>query len=194
MTKITFIGAGSVVFTRNLTSDILTVPALQDSIISLMDIDPVRLRLARDLVQRMIDKRKLPARVEATLDRREAIRGADFVIITIQVGGLEAYKLDIEIPLKYGVGQCVGDTLGPGGVFRGLRTIPILQEITREMDELCKPEALLTNYSNPMSINCWAIAADSGLRKVTRGGMRLWLSNTRSMASGMPCPRMAGEP
>jgi alpha-galactosidase len=162
MTKITFIGAGSVVFTRNLTSDILTVPALQDSVISLMDIDPMRLRLARDLVQRMIDERKLPARVEATLDRREAIQDADFVIITIQVGGLDAYKLDIEIPLKYGVGQCVGDTLGPGGVFRGLRTIPILQEITREMDELCKPEALLINYSNPMSINCWAIAADSG--------------------------------
>ncbi|HEY66196.1 MAG TPA: alpha-glucosidase/alpha-galactosidase [Caldilineae bacterium] len=162
MPKITIIGAGSVVFTRNLTSDILLVPALQDSVISLMDIDPVRLELARDLVQRMIDERRLPARVEATLDRREAIRGADFVIITIQVGGLEAYKLDIEIPKKYGVGQCVGDTLGPGGVFRGLRTIPILLDIAREMDELCRPEALLINYSNPMSINCWAFAEGSG--------------------------------
>ncbi len=162
MPKITIIGAGSVVFTRNLTSDILLVPELQDSIISLMDIDPMRLELARDLVQRMIDERKLPARVEATLDRREAIREADFVIITIQVGGLDAYKLDIEIPKKYGVGQCVGDTLGPGGVFRGLRTIPVLLDIAREMDELCRPEALLINYSNPMSINCWAFAKGSG--------------------------------
>ena len=161
-TKITIIGAGSVVFTRNLTSDILLVPELQDSVISLMDIDPERLALARDLVQRMIDERGLPARVEATLDRREAIQGADFVIITIQVGGLEAYRLDIEIPRKYGVEQCVGDTLGPGGVFRGLRTIPILLDIAREMDELCRPEALLLNYSNPMSINCWAFAEGSG--------------------------------
>ncbi|MCD6290923.1 MAG: alpha-glucosidase/alpha-galactosidase [Anaerolineae bacterium] len=162
MPKITLIGAGSVVFTRNLTSDILLVPELQDSTISLMDIDPARLELARDLVQRMIDERRLPARVEATLDRREAIKDADFVIITIQVGGLEAYKLDIEIPRKYGVGQCVGDTLGPGGVFRGLRTIPVLLDIGREMDELCKPDALLINYSNPMSINCWAFAEGSG--------------------------------
>lgn len=162
MTKVTIIGAGSVVFTRNLTSDILLVPELQDATISLMDIDPMRLELARDLVQRMIDERKIPARVEATLDRREAIKDADFVIITIQVGGLDAYKLDIEIPKKYGVGQCVGDTLGPGGVFRGLRTIPVLLDIARDMDELARPDALLMNYSNPMAINCWAFAEGSG--------------------------------
>jgi len=162
MPKITFIGAGSVVFTRNLTSDVLSVPALQDSLICLMDIDPMRLELARQLVQKVIDERNLPARVEATLDRREAIKHADFVVVTIQVGGLEAYQHDIDIPLKYGVGQCVGDTLGPGGVFRGLRTIPVLLDIAWEMEELCRPDALLINYSNPMGINCWGIAAGSG--------------------------------
>ncbi len=158
MTKIALIGAGSVVFTRNLVSDLLSFPALQDSTISLMDIDATRLALARDLVQTMIDARGLPARVEATLDRAAAVRGAGYVIVTVQVGGLDAYAHDIEIPVRYGVGQCIGDTLGPGGVFRGLRTIPLLLDLCREMDELCRPEALLINYSNPMAINCWAVA------------------------------------
>ena len=162
MAKITIIGAGSVVFTRNLTSDILLMPALQGSTIALMDIDPERLEVARALVQRMVDERGLAARVEATTDRREALRDAGYVITTIQVGGLGAYVHDIEIPLRYGVSQCVGDTLGPGGVFRGLRTIPVLLDICRDMDELCSPEALLINYSNPMAINSWAVALGSG--------------------------------
>ena len=159
MPKIALIGAGSVVFTRNLINDILSFPALQDSTISLMDIDPDRLELARDLVQAMISRRGLPAQVTATQDRAEAVRGANYVIVTIQAGGLEAFAHDIEIPATYGVGQCVGDTLGPGGIFRGLRTIPILLDLCREMDDLCPPEALLLNYSNPMAINCWAIAS-----------------------------------
>jgi alpha-galactosidase len=129
MTKITIIGAGSVVFTRHLCSDILLVPALQDSTIALMDIDPERLEMAQALVQAIVDQRGLKATVEATLDQREAVTGADFVITTFQQGGLDAYKLDIEIPQKYGVEQCVGDTLGPGGVFRALRTIPVLIEL-----------------------------------------------------------------
>jgi alpha-galactosidase len=162
MTKIALIGAGSVVFTRNLASDILLVPELQDATIALMDIDAARLALARDLVQKMITERKLPAKVEATLDRRAAIKGARYVVVTIQVGGLSAYASDIEIPEKYGVGQCVGDTLGPGGVFRGLRTIPVLLDICKDMDELAAPDALLINYSNPMGINCWAVAKGSG--------------------------------
>ena len=158
MVKIALIGAGSVVFTRNLVNDILSFPALQDCTISLMDIDPGRLELARDLVSTLIAQRGLPARVEASLDRAEAIRGAHFVIVTVQVGGLDAYAHDIEIPARYGVGQCVGDTLGPGGVFRGLRTIPLLLDLCREMDDLCPADALLLNYSNPMAINCWAIS------------------------------------
>jgi alpha-galactosidase len=161
MTKIAFIGAGSVVFTRNLCSDILLTPALQDSTISLMDIDPVRLERSRQLVQALIDQRGLPAKVEATLDRREAVTQAHYVITTFQQGGLAAYQLDIDIPRQYGVEQCVGDTLGPGGVFRGLRTIPVLLELCADMDAVA-PDALLLNYVNPMAINCWAVADGTG--------------------------------
>ena len=129
MSKITFIGAGSLVFTRNLCSDILFVPALQDSTLTLMDIDPIRLEQSRKVVQAIIDLRGLKARIETTTDRRAAIKGANYVVTTFQQGGLDAYKLDLDIPQRYGVEQCVGDTLGPGGVFRSLRTIPVLLDI-----------------------------------------------------------------
>src|SRR5512137_1664523 len=161
MVKITFIGAGSIVFTRNLCSDILLTSVLQDCAISLMDIDPVRLERSRRLVQAIIDRRGLKARVEATVSQREAIQDAGYVITTFQQGGLDAYALDIDIPRKYGVEQCVGDTLGPGGVFRGLRTIPVLWDLCDDLDELA-PDALLINYVNPMAINCWAVDAYSG--------------------------------
>ena len=161
MPKITFIGAGSLVFTRNLCSDILLTPALQESTITLMDIDAGRLRQARSIVQAMIDKRKLNARVVATTDRAEAVAGADYVVTTFQQGGLDAYKLDIDIPRKFGVEQCVGDTLGPGGVFRSLRTIPVLLDLCDDMDAYA-PDALLLNYVNPMAANCWAVADGSG--------------------------------
>jgi alpha-galactosidase len=161
MPNITLIGAGSVVFTRNLCSDILLTPALQNATITLMDIDPGRLAQSRDLVQALIDGRRIDARVVATTDRRAAVRGADYVVTTFQQGGLEAYQLDIDIPKKYGVEQCVGDTLGPGGVFRALRTIPVLTELGRDMDELA-PNALLLNYVNPMAANCWAFDKATG--------------------------------
>ncbi len=161
MAKITLIGAGSYVFTRNLCNDILLTPALQGSTISLMDIDPVRLAWARDLVQALVDRRGLKAKVEATTDRREAVNEADYVITTFQQGGLAAYELDIEIPRKYGVEQCVGDTLGPGGVFRALRTIPVLLDLCDELDQVA-PDALILNYVNPMAANCWAISDGSG--------------------------------
>ncbi len=161
MPKMTFIGAGSLVFTRNLCSDILLTPALQESTITLMDIDPARLAQARSIVQAMIDRRRLNARVVATTDRAEAVAGADYVVTTFQQGGLDAYKLDIDIPRKYGVEQCVGDTLGPGGVFRSLRTIPVLLDLCDEMDAYA-PNALLLNYVNPMAANCWAVADGSG--------------------------------
>lgn len=161
MPKIAFIGAGSVVFTRNLCSDILLTPALQDSTLTLMDIDPSRLAQAQELVQVIVDRRNLKARVEATTNLSEAVAGADYVITTFQQGGLEAYALDIEIPQRYGVGQCVGDTLGPGGVFRALRTIPVLLDLCQAMDGLA-PDALLLNYVNPMAANCWAIDRATG--------------------------------
>lgn len=161
MTKVVLIGAGSGVFTRNLCSDILLAQALRDSTISLMDIDATRLRSSRDMVRGIVEERGLGARVEATTDRREAVRGADYVVTTFQQGGLDAYALDIEIPQRYGVEQCVGDTLGPGGVFRALRTIPVLLDLCDELDELA-PDALLLNYVNPMAANCWAVDAATG--------------------------------
>ena len=159
--KITLIGAGSVVFTRNLCNDILLTPALQESTITLMDIDPQRLQQAHDLVQAMVERRGLSARVQATTDRRAAVQDADYVITTFQQGGLEAYKLDIEIPERYGVGQCVGDTLGPGGIMRALRTIPVLIGLCEDMDDVA-PDALLINYVNPMAANCWAVDVRAG--------------------------------
>jgi alpha-galactosidase len=161
MPKITLIGAGSLVFTRNLCNDILLASSLQDSTITLMDIDTERLEQSRQIVQSVVDRRRLAAKIEATTDRKTAIRDADYVITTFQQGGLEAYKFDIEIPQKYGVEQCVGDTLGPGGVFRALRTIPILIDICLEMDDLA-PNALLLNYVNPMAANCWAVDMATG--------------------------------
>lgn len=161
MPKITLIGAGSTVFTRALCNDILLTPALQASDIALMDIDTDRLEQARALVQAIIDRRKLPAKISATTNRLEAVYGADYVITTFQQGGLDAYATDIEIPQKYGVEQCVGDTLGPGGVFRSLRTIPVLIELCYEMDEVA-PDALLINYVNPMAANCWAASDATG--------------------------------
>jgi alpha-galactosidase len=126
-----------------------------------MDIDPQRLEQAHDLVQAIIDRRGLQARAEATTDRLEAVRDADYVITTFQQGGLDAYRLDIEIPQRYGVEQCVGDTLGPGGVFRALRTIPVLLDLCDDMDNVA-PDALLINYVNPMAANCWAVDAATG--------------------------------
>ena len=161
MPKITFIGAGSLVFTRNLCNDILLTPVLNNCEIVLMDIDPQRLEMASTIVQNLIEKRDSQVKVSATMDRREALAGADYVITTFQQGGLVAHEIDIEIPRRYGVGQCVGDTLGPGGVFRALRTIPILLDICRELDDLA-PEAMLLNYVNPMAANCWAVEVGSG--------------------------------
>lgn len=126
-----------------------------------MDINPERLRRARDLVQAIVERRGLKARVETTTDQREAVQDADYVITTFQQGGLDAYKLDIEIPQRYGVEQCVGDTLGPGGVFRGLRTIPVLLALCQDMDDVA-PDALLLNYVNPMAANCWAVNMATG--------------------------------
>lgn len=161
MPKLTFIGAGSLVFTRRLCADVLLTPALSDSTLTLMDVDPGRLRQAHEIVEHLVVELGTGAKVEATLDQREAITDADYVVTTFQQGGLDAYGLDLEIPKKYGVEQCVGDTLGPGGIFRSLRTIPVLLDVCRNMDDVA-PDAFLLNYVNPMAANCWAIDAATG--------------------------------
>ncbi len=165
MAKITFIGAGSVVFAKRLIMDILSYPELSDCEIALMDINKERLDLIYALTKKIIEKMNSNAKVSATLDRREALDSVDYVINMIQVGGLEMFELDCEIPRKYGIDQTVGDTIGPGGVFRGLRTIPVLLDIARDMEELC-PNALFINYSNPMAINCWAMNKATKIKNV----------------------------
>jgi alpha-galactosidase len=163
--KIAMIGAGSIGFTRRLLMDLLAVPEFQDTQFRFMDIHEENLTMAATLCRHMISQNGLAATVTATTDRREAIAGADYVICTARVGGLEAFKHDIEIPLRYGVDQCVGDTLGPGGIFFALRTIPVLLDIAADMRELA-PNALLLNYSNPMAMNTWALRRAGGVRVV----------------------------
>ena len=156
MPKIAFIGAGSIVFARNLMGDILTYPELEGSTLSLMDVDQERLDRTVAAAEKMLDHNDVEATIEATTDRREALTDADYVLNMIHVGGREPFKNEIRIPQEYGVNQAVGDTLGPGGVFRMLRTVPVMLDMAADMEELC-PDALLLNYTNPMAMLCWAV-------------------------------------
>jgi alpha-galactosidase len=161
--KVTLIGAGSTVFAKTLIGDILSFPELADGLtISLMDIDEDRLRVS----ERVTSALDPNVTVEATLDRRGALDGADYVITMVQVGGYRpATVIDFEVPKRFGLRQTIGDTLGIGGIMRGLRTIPVLLDICRDMEELC-PDALLLQYVNPMAMLGWAIALESPIRTV----------------------------
>ena len=165
MPKIAFIGAGSAVFTRALVGDILSRPALAESAtLALMDVDAGRLRTAETIARRLADGVGAAATVEATLDRRAALAGADYVVTSFQVGGYRpATVVDFEVPKRFGLRQTIGDTLGVGGIMRGLRTIPVLLDVCRDMEEVC-PDALLLNYVNPMAMLCWAVAEASPIR------------------------------
>jgi alpha-galactosidase len=163
MTKITFIGAGSLGFTQELARDILTFPLLQDATLALMDIHPERLEFARNAVTRLVTMGKHPARVIATLDRAEALQDADVVLTTILAGSTEVWRHDIEIPKKYGVDTNVGDTRGPSGIFRFLRTLPPMLDIVRDMEKYC-PGAVLLNYTNPMAMLCAALQRQTHIR------------------------------
>ena len=165
MPKIAMIGAGSVIFTKTLMNDIMATPDLQGSEFALMDPAKGRLLKMEAFAKDVVRENKLPTKVWATTDRRKALDGADYVVIMIQVGGMDAFQADWEIPLKYGVDQCIGDSLGPGGIFRALRTIPALVSIANDMKKLC-PNALMLNYANPMAANCWALGTVPGLQFV----------------------------
>jgi alpha-galactosidase len=183
--KIALIGAGSVVFARRLITDILSFPSLQGSTLVLMDIDPLRLEMITALANKLVAQEKLPTQVIATTDRRAALDGADYVIVSIQVGGVDLFQHDIYIPRQYGIDQTVGDTIGPGGVFRGLRTVPVLLDICKDMAELC-PNALMINYSNPMVINCWAMSLATKIRHI--GLCHSVQLTTASLASYLGAP------
>jgi alpha-galactosidase len=156
MTKLTFIGAGSLGFTRGLVRDVLTFPLLRDAEICLMDINAERLDFARRSCQKIVDMGGYPAKVTATMDRAEALQGADVVMVTILVGSTDVWRYDIETPKKYGVDFNVGDTRGTAGIFRALRTIPVMVSIAKDMEKYC-PNAVMLNYTNPMAMLCRAM-------------------------------------
>lgn len=163
MTKLTFIGAGSFGFTRGLVRDVLTFPLLRDAEICLMDIDDERLDFALKSVEKIIQLGNYPAKVWATKDRVEALKGADVVLVTILVGSTDVWRHDIEIPKKYNVDFNVGDTRGTAGIFRALRTIPVMVSIAKDMEQYC-PDALMLNYTNPMAMLCRAMNRASNIQ------------------------------
>jgi alpha-galactosidase len=179
MAKVAIIGAGSIVFCKTLIQDILATPGLEGTEFALMAPSTGRTSQVEEYVNRVIKDNRLPATVWKTTDRREALRGADFVIATFQVGGVKGFEMDYKIPFKYGVDQCIGDTLGPGGVFRAVRSIPTVLEMCHDMEELC-PNAVLLNYVNPMAMICWAI----GKTKVPFVGLCHGVQTTLDLISG----------
>jgi len=165
MAKVAMIGAGSLVFCKTLMEDFLGTPALKGSEYCLMALTHRRLDSMAAFVERMVKDNGIDATVTSTTDRREALRDADYVVVMIQVGGVDVFEMDYKIPMAYGVDNCIADTMGPGGVFRALRHIPALLEIAEDMRELC-PNAVLFNYANPMAICCWALGRVPGLKFV----------------------------
>lgn len=179
MAKVAIIGAGSIVFCKTLILDIMATNGLEDTEFVLMAPSKRRTPQVERFVNRVIEANGLPAKVSVTTDRREAVAGADYVIATFQVGGIKGFEHDYKIPLKYGVDQCIGDTLGPGGVFRALRSIPVMMDLARDMEELC-PDAYLLNYVNPMTMLCWAV----GTTNVKFVGLCHGVQTTLDLISG----------
>lgn len=166
MPKITFMGAGSTVFAKNVLGDCMMTPALRDSHIALFDIDPQRLKDSENMLGNINRNNGGHAGIVAYSDRKKALEGADFVVNAIQVGGYEPCTVtDFEIPKKYGLRQTIADTLGIGGIFRALRTIPVMFDFAREMETLC-PDALFLNYTNPMAMLTGAMLRGTGIKTV----------------------------
>jgi alpha-galactosidase len=177
MPKITFIGAGSFGFTRTLVRDILTFPRLANATLCLMDIDPERLKYIQRAVEMIVREGKYPAKVVATMDRRAALEGADAVLCTILAGGIDVWRHDIEVPKTFGIDTNIGDTRSVSGVFRALRTIPVMLGICRDMEAVC-PDAILLNYTNPMAMLCRAMQRES---KIKVSGLCHSVQGTSSM-------------
>ena len=178
--KFAFIGAGSFGFTRKLTRDILSFAAFREAELALMDVDPERLELIKKAVEKIVAAGKYPAKVTATLNRAEALDGADGVICTILSGGVDVWRTDIEIPKKYGVDTNVGDTRGPSGIFRFLRTAPDIMDICRDIEKYC-PKAIFLNYTNPMAMLCRLMQKESD---ITVSGLCHSVQGTAEMLAG----------
>lgn len=164
--KVVFIGAGSIGFTRGLLRDLLTVKEFQEIEVSFMDINSHNLEMVTELCQRDIQENGLNIKIQPTTNRREALKDAKYVFCTIRLGGLEAFATDVDIPLKYGVDQCVGDTLCAGGIMYGQRGIAEMLDICRDIREMALPDVLLLNYSNPMAMLTWACNKYGGVRTI----------------------------
>ena len=164
--KVAFIGAGSVGFTRGLLRDLMTVPEFRHIEIAFTDINSRNLEMVTALCQRDLRENGVQIEIESTLDRREALRNAKYIFCTIRVGGLEAFRSDIDIPLQYGVDQCVGDTLCAGGIMYAQRGIAVMLDICRDIREVAAQDALLLNYANPMAMMTWACSTYGGVRTV----------------------------
>ena len=189
--RIAIIGAGSIGFTKKLISDLLKVPEFAGVEFALTDISARNLDMIRQVIERLIAVNRLPARVVATTDRRQALEGARYVMNVVRIGGLEAYQADIDIPLKYGVDQCVGDTICAGGILYGQRGIPALLDFCKDIREVAEPGALLLNYANPMAMMTWA-AIDHG--KVNTVGLCHGVQNGhRQIAAALGVPMAETE-
>jgi alpha-galactosidase len=165
MPKVTLVGAGSAVFARQVMTDILAIEGLDDGVFALVDIDPVRLDLAHRIAERLVQLSGKHWSVEASTERRDLFAGSDYVVNSIEVAGLQNVRADYDIPMRYGIDQCIGDTIGPGGIFKALRTGPAWLEILADLERVA-PGAIVLNYTNPMSILTLAAARATGLRVV----------------------------
>src|SRR4051812_45286664 len=166
MTKISFLGAGSTVFAKNLMGDILSFPELANATISLHDINEERLKTSEVVAHRVSEALGVKPTIEATLDRKKSLDGADYAISMIQVAGYKPGTVtDFEIPKKYGLRQTIADTMGIGGIMRGLRTIPVLLDMCHDMEALC-PDVTFLQYVNPMAMNCWAISRATKIKTI----------------------------
>jgi alpha-galactosidase len=169
--KIAMIGAGSVVFSRNLTGDLLQYEPFHDATFTYMDIDAERLDVGAKLSEKAARALGTNAKIEQTMDRREAVKDADFVVCMVQIGGFNSTLVDFEIPRKYGLNFTIADTTGPGGLFRALRTYPLMRDLARDISDVARPDCWLLNYSNPMSMNMKSLFHTSGERATGRGGI-----------------------
>lgn len=165
MSKIAIIGAGSIIFCKTLLNDLLSTPALKGFTYTLMGPTMWKLEKQKEYADQLIEKNNLDAKIFCTTDRREALKNAKYVILMFQIGGTAAYRYDYEIPMKYGVDQCIGDSMGPGGVFRCLRSAPVIMGIGKDIKELC-PDAYVLNYVNPMGAVCTVAGCATDMKMV----------------------------